>query len=361
MHSDASSMRVLLAERALDGHRKTYMEWLSKIDGAEMFVLAPQNVGVEESHFFRFDSGTAGKSCKAYLGWIFQMRRIVMENQIDVVHILDGDSITRYFGAGFRYIGAKRIVITYHHFFQGYLRKLSYRMMCYGKSRTCVGHTDAVCRALKKSGISNVAQCAYPAFEFRSIESKNPSVCKRKFGLSEEVPVIGIVGGMNKYKNIVPFLNTIRDCSASFQLLLCGKVGDVTLEEILQAVEPYKERVKLVLRTLTDEEYQEAIVASDIIYCLYGHDFDGASGPLTDGVCAKKLILSCKHGSLGEIVTQNLLGITAECDDRKDMLEQTELAISSAKKFKYSDTANRYRENLNPGRFIEKYRTIYLA
>lgn len=54
MHSDASSMRVLLAERALDGHRKTYMEWLSKMDGVEMFVLAPQNVGVEESHFFRF-------------------------------------------------------------------------------------------------------------------------------------------------------------------------------------------------------------------------------------------------------------------------------------------------------------------
>lgn len=38
MLSDVSSMRVLLAERALDGHRKTYMEWLSKIDGNEAIV-----------------------------------------------------------------------------------------------------------------------------------------------------------------------------------------------------------------------------------------------------------------------------------------------------------------------------------
>ena len=360
MLSDASSMRVLLAERALGGHRRTYMEWLSRMDGAEMFVLAPQNVGVEESHFFRFDSGIAGKSCKAYLAWIFQMRRIVKENRIDVVHILDGDSIMRYFGLGFACIGAKRMVITYHHFFQGWLRKLSYRRMCAGKNRACVGHTDSVCRALKKCGISNVARCAYPAFEFRSIACKDASACKRKFGLSEEVPVIGIVGGMMKYKNMIPFLETIQDCCTSFQLLLCGKAGDVTTEEIHQAVAPYQERVKSVLRTLTDEEYQEAIVASDITYCLYGHEFDGASGPLTDGVCARKMILSCKHGSLGEITSQNHLGVTAECDDRVEVLRQTELALSRAAGFQYSEVALRYRNSLDPACFLETYRRLYM-
>ena len=142
-------------------------------------------------------------------------------------------------------------------------------------------------------------------------------------------------------------------------MLICGRPCDVTEAQIQAATASYADKVTMVIRSLTDQEYEQAIVACDIIYCIYGHDFDGASGPLTDGVCAKKLILSCKHGSLGEIVSQNLLGITAECDDGKEMLKQTELALSRAKDFKYSDMANRYRESLNPCCFIERYRTVY--
>lgn len=39
----------------------------------------------------------------------------------------------------------------------------------------------------------------------------------------------------------------------------------------------------------------------------------------------QKIIFVDKHEFLGEIVSQNFLGITANCDDEKDMLDKTDL------------------------------------
>lgn len=344
-------MRVLLSERCFDGHRKTYMKWLSAIEHIEFFVLAPENFGVNDDRFFRYEPQADLKNYKAYQSWIAQIREIVKENQIDVVHILDGDSIMRFFGLGFSKLGTKKIVITYHHFFPGLLRSISYRAMCFGNNRVSVAHTHSVQKALQRIHIPSVVQCEYPSFAFQSIEKRDPLICKKHFGLKLSSPTIGIVGGMSKYKNILPFLNTLQKSEADFQLLICGKPGGVSEEEIYSAVKPYSHKVKLRLQKLSDEEYEEAIAASDIIYCLYNHDFDGASGPLTDGVCAGKMILACKHGSLGAITTQNLLGVTAECDDPHEMLSQTEFALSIADHFTYSEKALRYREHLKPENF----------
>lgn len=352
-------MKILLCERTFKGHRKTYMEWLVKIQGVEFFALAPENIGLDQDHFTKCDSSEETKTMKSYFTWIQQMKHIVEKEEIDVVHILDGDSIMRWFGLGLSFSHAKKTIITYHHFFPGTVRKLSYRLMCFGKKRKCIAHTVSVEQSLRGYGVKNVVRCEYPAFSFKSISARQPQKCKEKYGLPTDVPTIGIVGGMSEYKNIIPFLEMMQECDQNFHILICGKECDVTESRIRKAVMPYADKVTMVIRQLSEEEYQQAIVASDILFCIYGHDFDGASGPLTDGVCAKKLILSCKHGSLGEIVSQNLLGITAECDDRKDMLKQTELALSRAKDFRYSDMANRYREGLNPCCFTERYRTIY--
>ena len=93
-------MKVLLSERTLDGHRKTYMEWLAQIRGIEFYVLAPENPGIDGVRFTEMRQAGGLKSLKAYLKWVRQMREIVRRNQVDVVHILDGDSIMRWFGIG---------------------------------------------------------------------------------------------------------------------------------------------------------------------------------------------------------------------------------------------------------------------
>ena len=171
--------------------------------------------------------------------------------------------------------------------------------------------------------------------------------------------MIGIIGGMCRYKNIIPFLNVMKDCKEPFQLLICGSASDISEEELRNATASYSEKVTLIIRRLTDDEYKDAIVASDIIFCIYGYEFDGASGPLTDGVCAQKLILACDHGSLGQIVRKNNLGHTAECYDDNQIYYQTELILKKGNGFVYDEVASKYRESLKPFTFLSAYRDIY--
>lgn len=351
--------RILLCERSLVGHRKTYLKWLASISDTEMFVYAPKNIGIDSNRFIPMAENLVGRGVVQYWCWIKSIRRIVQENRIDAVHILDGDSIMRFFGLGFGRIGAKHIIITYHHFFEGLSRKLSYHMMNRVKGSVSVVHTENVREKLTKIGVKHVAVCQYPAFEFESIADRDPVACKERYQLHQDIPVIGIIGGMCRYKNIIPFLTAMKKCNSPFHLLICGSASDISEEEILEAVEPYSEKVTAMIRHLSEEEYKDAIVASDIIYCIYGHEFNGASGPLTDGVCAEKMILSCAHGSLGEIVSNNHLGFIAECTDKEQIIGQTNLALQKAKDFLYDEHAQCYRENISVKSFLTTYQKIY--
>ena len=352
-------MRVLLCERKLTGHRRQYLNQLASIEGIDFFSYAPENTGFAEDRFFFLNAAEEKKSLSAYVKWIAAIRRIVRENGIDVVHFLDGDSIMRFFGLGMHALGKARVLITYHHFFPGVLRKLSYQLMNAGRKHVCVVHTDAVKEYLQTYHIGTVYQCDYPAFEFARIAALDPKESKTYFGCDDNVPTIGIVGGMNAYKNIVPYLHILQRCTEDFRLRLCGAPKDVTEEEIDGAIAPYREKVKKTIRMLTDREYKTAIAASDIIYSIYNLDFDGASGPLTDGVCAGKMILSASHGSLGEIVTSNALGLTADVTDDADILRKTEAALRQAPGFQYGEKAACYRERLKPEYFYRTYGEIY--
>ncbi len=352
-------MKVLLCERSVIGHRAIYMQRLSQIEGIEFFCYAPENVGLPEDHFIQLsDSGKPG-SFGEYLRWINQIRRITRENNIDIVHFLDGDTIMKFFGTGFMRISAKKIIITYHHFFEGLMRKISYKMMNAKKHSISVAHTDSVKKALLSCGIKNVETCRYPAFDFETIAALDTTECKKELNVPSNVPTIGIIGGVCDYKRIPEFLETISSVEDDFCILLGGNTSEEAKAKIEKATASYHEKIVFYPRRLSADEYQMAIAASDIIYSLYGTDFDGASGPLNDGVCAGKMILSCSHGSLGQITIQNHLGYTADCNNPEEILEQTQNALKSVADFKYDEIANEYRESLGPHYFHTRYREIY--
>lgn len=351
--------KVLFCEKNFEGHRRIYLSNLTKINGLEAYAFAPENTGIPSERFYLYQGPKSIRKMADYFRWIFQIRKIVLENQIDVVHFLDGDSIMRFFGLGFHMIGAAKLMITYHHFFEGKLRKISYQMMNRGRNTTSVVHTETVQNQLNNIGLQNVELCRYPAFEHSKLQLLNTGKCKKNFALSDAIPTIGIIGGMCRYKNIIPFLNSLKKCEKPFRLLLCGSQEDISKQEIEKSVEPYAEYVTLRIKYLTDEEYLSSIAASDIIYALYSKEFDGASGPLTDGVCAGKMILACDHGSLGEIVRENELGFTADCDNEEDILQKTEAALERAGEFSYSPKAKNYAESLKPEAFQKRYMQIY--
>lgn len=352
-------MKVLLCERQLAGHRGKYLERIAAIPGVDFYCYAPENLGFPEGRFFAFDAALLTRKVGDYLKWIARIRRIVKENGIDIVHILDGDSIMRYFGLGFGTFGGTKLVVTYHHFFSGFARKLSYCGMLAPKGAVAVVHTQSVRDSLLKNGIRSVKLCEYPAFDFYRISQKDAAKAREYWKLPAGLPVIGMVGGMNAYKNIPRFLSALQGCRQDFRLLICGKPGEVGEGDIRKYIAGFEDKVTLHARRLSEEEYDLAIAASDIIYCIYDHSFDGASGPLTDGVCAGKMILSCDHGSLGHIVRTNHLGFSAEAEDEAQILQRTEEALKALSGFSYDETAAEYRDSLKPEKFLEKYRGIY--
>lgn len=353
------TMKVLLCERVFSGHRKTYLQGLTQISGVEFFSYAPENAGVEQERFFQYNTQVNPKSFIGYYSWIKQIRQIVKQNQIDVVHFLDGDSLMRFFGLGMHSLGTQKVIITFHHFFVGFLRKISYRIMSSGKGHISVVHTRTLQEKFRENHIKNVEHCEYPAFDCIQLEELNTIDCKEKWGLDTTVPVIGIVGGMAEYKNIVPFLKVMQKCRKPFQLLIGGRLVDIEEGAIRTEVKSYDNRTILVLRSLSIEEYREAIMASDIVYCLYGKGFDGASGPLTDGVCGKKMILASNHGSLGQIVMDYHVGITADVDDEADILRVVNTALENAMSFEYDEKAEEYRRRIHIEGFRSTYKAIY--
>lgn len=353
------SIKVLLCERDLTGHRKAYLDGLCEMQDIEFFVFVPNKKEELNNHSYFFNTNKENTFVE-YCLWIKKIREIVEKEKIDIVHILDGDGIMRYFGLFMNFIRCKKIIITFHHFFKGFIRKISYKLMYFGKSKMFVVHTENFKKELEKNGITNVSVCNYPSFGYESICQLSNKECKIYYGLDTNDPIIGIVGGLNKYKNIIKFLEVLNHCDKDFYLLIFGKPNDVSSDEIERAIHGYKKKTKTIYRTLTDEEYYKAIVASDIVYSVYGLDFDGASGPLIDGVCARKMILASSHGSLGDVVSSNHLGLTADVSKNEDVLGKTNKAIDLAKGFCYDDSAENYRQLIQPKLFINTYRNIYL-
>ncbi len=354
-------MKVLLCEKDFHGHRKGYLRWLSGIDGIDFFSFAPENTGLPDDRFFPFDDSIQINTFRDYAPWVKRIRQIALENRIDTVHILDGDSIMRHFGYGLQMPGGTRLLITYHNFYPGVARRISYRLMTLGKKHACVVHTESIKSQLRSIGVSDIFHCEYPSFDFERLSATDSAQSKREFGLSPDIPVIGIIGGLSSYKHILPFLRIMQGCRKEFQLLICGRPSDISPQEIENAAAPYKQKLHLIPRLLSEEEYRAAIAASDLIYSLYGTGFRGASGPLTDGVCCRKMILSCAHGSLSDMTSRHHLGVTADVTDDADILAKTETALSQALTFRYDETAEAYRALLKPGSFLATYKKIYLS
>lgn len=353
-------MKVLLCEKSLEGHRKRYLECIIKNSrsGYDFFVYAPDNPGVSEDKYFRYSNGNV-REVKEYFIWVRYIREIVSANDIDIVHILDGDSIMRYFGIGLHGNRASSL-FTYHHFFRGKVRSISYRTMLCGKN-ACVVHTPGIRNLLKSYAGDAVYECTYPVFDYNIIEKMDVDSCKKSYGLDYNKPVFGIIGGLSTYKNIQNVLGALANCKEDFQVLICGRIIDVSKETIETLVEPYKEHVVMNIKKLTDQEYLQALVACDIICCIYTSDFDGASGPLCDGVCARKMILGCKHGSIHDVVINNHLGYTAQWDNLDDIEQAIDKAISQYRYFYYDEIAEKYRAQLLPEEFVQNYYRIYNA
>ena len=152
-------------------------------------------------------------------------------------------------------------------------------------------------------------------------------------------------------------MSALKNVETDFYLLVAGKAEAFDEKYIQNETETYKERIRLRLKYLSDEEVNMAMVASDIIALPYRKSFDGASGPLAEGVTLGKMILSADHGSLGNLVKTNHLGITFQSENISDLSRALEESLKG--EWKPDKEYRNYQESLSPEYFLEKYRQLY--
>ncbi len=351
-------MKVLYVDIETGGHHQTYLKALMDISGKENVLVLPEKIESLNAKQYVFrKTDFYNKKLSEYYKWVKEVKGIIKTEKPDVIHFLYGDVFYKYFGLGLEGLKKQyKVVNTIHALKKGKIGIVSLKRIMH-LSSVGVVHTHAIFNEVKDAGIENVVHIEYPHFSTGYDVDK--AGARKYYGLSENAFVLGCIGGTRYDKGLDVLLKALQSVTADFELLVAGAEDAIKREDIEELARPYRERVKLHLNFLTDEEFEMAIQAVDVIVLPYRKTFNGASGPLGEGVAKEKMIIAANHGSLGDIVEKNHLGYTFESENIEALRKVLNTAVQR-RNFTYDEKANEYKKSLNAINFQKNYQKIYL-
>lgn len=342
--------RVLFVDISVKGHRLKYMQAINVYE--HTYYLLPEDNRLSFSYIKMKSEFHKKRTLQTYKTFIHEINTTVKNNDIDDVIFLCGDALYRYFGIELNSIKAE-LFITFHHMTFEIFKKISLKKI-FSKIKYGVVHTKYLQKKLFEIGISNVKCIEYPVFSIPTEKTANQS--KKYFGLKENKTCFVMIGGTQQYKGVDILLKALQGIQKDFQVFISGVERDLKEQDILEAVTTYRGKVVLLLRELSDEEYQMALNAADYIVLPYRYEFNGASGPLVDSTVYRKPIIAAKHGSLGKIVKENHLGVVFATEDIAALQKEIYNALNTT--FHWDNIAETYRSKLSVVTFKKKYKML---
>lgn len=356
-------MKTLLVGLSADGHRKQYLEYIAKVIDQDdnAILLCPEtcindfDIACKRIMKTKFEGK---RTLIQYFLMLFQIKKIAIEEKVDIIHFLEGDEIYRFFGLGLEMFLRFRVVITFHHLYTDTWRNFAIKLIM-SKIDCSVVHTKLLAEyyssAVKKALIKHIE---YPVFDYDKLLAISPSIAKKEYSLPLDKKIVGLLGGTQRYKGYHFLLENLGDLKKeNIHFFFAGVERDYTYNQIKDALEKNTVEGTIVLRKLTSYEFRCAVQACDIILLPYGREFNGASGPLAEGACAEKLIIGSDYGSLGSLICDNHIGYTFEVENGKDLINV--LNQVEEKEYKYDEVAKKYQKSLRPEFFGEAYLKIY--
>lgn len=342
------------------GHHYTYFSAIvhaikNKMPETDVVAVLPERCETVDCRQICIEGINWGtKSFQEYFKLMKVFKKIVEQEKPDCIHIQCGDNFYRFFGLGFKKLKKYNLVITFHHMKRSILRDISLHRIF--NSIACgVVHTESLYKMLKSMGIENVEHIEYP--QFQKIVVPSVAEAREKLGLKKNVPVLLALGATRDDKGLDILLEALNLVNDDFQLLIAGQEANFSEEYIDQHTKKYSDKVTKLLKFLDDDEFGECLSAADFVVLPYRKCFDGASGPLGEGVVLGKTIIGPNHGSLGNIISTNHLGYTFEAENVKALADVLDTALSSENQ--HDDTYRDYQEALNPELFVENYVRLF--
>lgn len=347
-------MKILYVDIATDGHHLQYLFAFIKNNNAANAVVLPENIEDNDVPQYVCEAERGGKrNYKNYKKWIDRIFEIAQLEKPDIIHFLYGDYFYKFFGLGLKKFRNYKIVVTLHKGRLGFAEKISTRMISNRVDKIVV-HSDYIKKFMDGYGVKHVVHVEYP--NFNKIEVSKSEACSF-WKMDEDIPTIVCMGNTRYNKGLDILLEALNKVNLPFQLLVAGKEEAFDENYIVQSASDYKDRVKLCLRYLSDEEFANALAVADIIAIPYRKSFNGASGPLGEGVAMDKCIVGPNHGTLGYTVAENHLGYVFESENVLSLAQTLEKALSTP--FECDENYKQYKNSLNPYLFIEKHKQIY--
>lgn len=349
-------MKVMYIDIETSGHHQTYLQALLDIPNKENVIVLPSRLSsVNDKQYVFQKTDFYHKKLKEYIRWTHEVKRIIRKEQPDVVHFLYGDVFYKYFGIGLEGLKKKcKVINTVHALKKGKIGLVSLKRIA-SLSSVIVVHTDAICREVRNAGITNIEHIEYP--HFSTGYNINTTEARKYYGLGKESFVLGCIGSTRYDKGLDILLTALQKVTGDFELLIAGAEEAIKKAEIEKLASCYKERVHLHLAYLDDEELEMAFQAVDAIVLPYRNSFNGASGPLGEGVGKEKMIIGTDHGSIGDIITKNHLGYTYESENIEKLAEVIDNSMN--RKFSYDTIAKNYKNCISQTVFKNKYAVLY--
>ena len=340
----------------MDGHHVPYLSAILKIEGIEFVLALPKpyhscsvrTYVVPDAFRKRYD-------VLGYYRYLHEIKRIIRIEKPDMIHFLCGDEYRRYFGLGLISLNKHKAIYTIHKYYKGFVSRIALFSFL-ASARSVVVHTEYLKQEYYKILRRNIVLVQYPQLHGRQFGQKES---RSYYGLSQGKKVIGSLGGTRDTKGLDILLKALSYVKEDYILFIAGKEEDIKKEQINELISAYKDKVQMNLRVLSDAEYSMAVAATDIVVLPYKKEFDGASGPLTEGVWNYKMIIGPNHGNLGNTIVNNHLGRTFQTEDIKSLSEVISSSIKTD--FIIDQEYENYRLSLSEDLFIDTYKRIYTS
>lgn len=177
-------------------------------------------------------------------------------------------------------------------------------------------HSEYIEKKLNKMGVKNTVTINYPVFCNVEIEKMIPQITPNK-------KVFTCLGGsrLDKGPDILAesFKYIPKEARDNIQIVIAGKELDVPFSFIESEARKNGIDIQTYDRRMSDEEYWQFIVNTDVMLLPYKRIFTGNSGPMTDGISLNKYILGPSEGNIGFLINKYKLGSTFAIEDPKSL------------------------------------------
>lgn len=344
-------MTVLFVDSNVKGHHIPYLEAVSQ-ECDDAFYILPEKVGMlraDKTHVFKEDL----KTFSGYYKWLKLILKTAREKNVDIIQILYGDIIYRFFGIGLWVFHNYMTIVTFHHIRKGMLRDISLKRIFLQISMGIV-HTDSLIKYVWDLGIENVKKIEYPVFE--KVIRIPVKEARLKMSMDLELPTFLCFGGNRYDKGLDIFLNALRYIDMPIQIVIAGSADYFSEEFIRRQLTGFQGKVTLMLRFIEEDEIPFIFNSVDCVVLPYRKIFDGASGPLGIACLYGKTVIGPDNGSIGQIIKNYHLGSTFEAENPTSLARV--MKTIAAENFVYDAVALSYQSCLDRKLFISEYSNI---